>query len=60
MFEHKKIEKLDDFFLELGNRPEKSIYFYRINGFNHEIEQFINRYYQDARMTGVVLEKRIE
>mgnify|MGYP002514837555 CR=1 FL=1 len=38
MLEHKKIHDLDDFFLELGKRPEKAVYFYRINGFNEKIE----------------------
>ncbi len=37
MFEHRKIQGLNDFFMELDSRKEKGVYFYRINGFNEEI-----------------------
>lgn len=30
MFEHKKINTLNDFFIELHKRPEEGIYFYRL------------------------------
>ena len=33
MFEHRKIQGLNDFFMELDSRKEKGVYFYRINGF---------------------------
>lgn len=59
MFEHKKIQKLDDFFLELNNRREKGVYFYRINGLNEEIRQFISQYYETARLCGVVIEGKL-
>lgn len=59
MFEHRKIQELDDFFKELNNRREKGVYFYRINGYNEEIDSLIRRYYEAARMSGVILEGRI-
>lgn len=59
MFEHKKIDQLDDFFNELDQRRDKGVYFYRINGFNAEIDVFLRRYYETARKTGAVIEGRI-
>ena len=59
MFEHRKIQGLNDFFMELDSRKEKGVYFYRINGFNEEIREFIGRYYEAARLSGVVIEGRI-
>ena len=59
MFEHKTLGSLDDFFLEYEKRREQGIYFYRINGYNDRIREFIARYYEEARKTGVVIEGRI-
>ncbi len=59
MFEHKTLGSLDDFFLEYGKRREQGIYFYRINGYNDQIREFLVRYYEEARKTGVVIEGRI-
>lgn len=59
MFEHRKITRLDDFFNELDQREKKGVYFYRINGFNAEIDVFIRRYYEAARKAGAVIEGRI-
>lgn len=59
MFEHKKIQNLDDFFVELNSRREKGVYFYRINGFNQQIKDFVIKYYEEARRTGVVIEGKI-
>ena len=59
MFEHRKIQELDDFFKELNSRKEKGVYFYRINGYNEEIGSLIRRYYEAARLSGVILEGRI-
>lgn len=49
MFTHKQIKHLDDFFVEKNNRPDKGVYFYRINGYTDEIGQFIQKYYEAAR-----------
>lgn len=59
MFEHKKIHSLSDYFVELNKRPEKGVYFYRINGYNAEIGEFVSKYYEAARKNGVMLEGKI-
>ena len=59
MLGHVKIRNLDDFFLELDKRPNKEVYFCRLNIYSEEIEQFIKKYYDAARKTGVVLEGKI-
>ncbi|MBR4639734.1 MAG: hypothetical protein IKO79_04140 [Butyrivibrio sp.] len=59
MLRHIKTNNLDDFFKRLGDRAEKGVYFYRINGYNEKIDAFIHRYYEDARKSGVVIEGRI-
>ncbi|MDE5748935.1 MAG: YceG family protein, partial [Acetatifactor sp.] len=59
MFEHRALGSLDDFFLEYRQRREQGIYFYRINGYNDHIREFLVRYYEEARRTGVVIEGRI-
>ena len=56
MIEHKKINRLDDFFCPLNQRREKGVYFYRINGCNPEIREFIRKYYNASRQNGVVIE----
>lgn len=59
MFEHRKIQELDDFFKGLDCRREKGVYFYRINGYNEEVARFIRKYYEAARLKGVILEGKI-
>lgn len=59
MFENKALGSLDDFFFEYGKRREQGIYFYRINGYNDRIREFLARYYEEARKTGVVIEGKI-
>lgn len=59
MLEHKKIQSLSDYFVELSNRREKGVYFYRIIGYSEEIGEFIKKYYDMARKTGVVIEGKI-
>lgn len=59
MFTHNKIKNLNDFFVERDNRPGKGVYFYRINGYTEEIGQFIQNYYEAARLSGVIIEGRI-
>ncbi len=59
MFEHIKIQRLEDFFMELGSRNSRGVYFYRINGYNDQISDFIIKYYQAARSSGVIIEGRI-
>ena len=59
MFEQKALDSLDDFFLEYGKRREQGIYFYRINGYNDSVREFLVRYYEEARRAGVVIEGKI-
>ncbi|MDO4792969.1 MAG: YceG family protein [Filifactor alocis] len=59
MFEHQNITKLNDFFENMNDRQPKGVYFYRINGYNEEIAEFIRRYYETARRRGVIIEGRI-
>ena len=59
MLERRKIRQPEDFFLELGNREGRGIYFYRINGYNEQISALIQKYYEAARSSGVVIEGRI-
>ncbi len=59
MFKHQKIHQLDDYFVELSNRENKGVYFYRINAYTQEIGDFIKRYYEAARLAGVIIEGKI-
>ncbi|WP_346344900.1 YceG family protein [Clostridium sp. MCC353] len=59
MFEHRKIQKLDDYFTDLNARREQGVYFYRINAYNDAIKTFIQNYYEAARLSGVVIEGKI-
>ena len=55
----KKFKNLSDYFVELNSRREKGVYFYRINGYSEEVGEFIKKYYDTARRTGVVIEGKI-
>ncbi len=59
MFAHMKIKNLNDFFVERDGRPGRCVYFCRINGYTEEIGQFIQKYYEAARVSGVIIEGRI-
>lgn len=60
MLKRMEIQTLNDFFSELGKRRSRGVYFYRINGYNQEIHQFIQRYYDAARLSGVIIEGRLK
>ncbi|MGN0299146.1 MAG: YceG family protein [Lachnospiraceae bacterium] len=59
MFKHISLSSLKDYFVPLNERRERGIYFYRINSFSDEIQQFLMQYYEAARRIGVVIEGRI-
>lgn len=59
MLEHRKIRNLGDYFVGLNARQDRGVYFYRINGYSDEIGEFIKKYYDAARRTGVVIEGKI-
>lgn len=58
-FKHMKIQSLDDFFVPLSGRSEKGIYFYRFNKTSDKIDEFIYKYYNAARKSGVVIDGKI-
>lgn len=60
MLKRASIETLDDYFLDLGKRRSRGVYFYRINGYNRQIHTFIQRYYEAARLSGVIIEGRLQ
>lgn len=54
-----KLEHLEDYFLDLGQRRDKGVYFCRLNGYNDQIRDLIRRYYEAARVSGVIIEGRL-
>lgn len=59
MYEHKTLQNLDEYFIDLNARSSRGVYFYRVNNYNNTVEQFIRRYYEAARISGVVQEGKI-
>lgn len=59
MFEHRKIRELDDFFVELNNRQEQAVYFYRVDAYSAKVESFFIQYYKAARASGMVFEGKM-
>lgn len=55
MFEHKKLSGLEQYFNKLNGREGKAVYFYRINAYSQQIEDFLMQYYEVARQNGVVI-----
>lgn len=60
MFEHKQTQNLNSYFKQLSSRNGKFVYFYRLNNYNENIEQFIEKYYETARKSGVIIEGKIQ
>lgn len=54
-----KLESLNEYYMELGKRKQKGVFFYRINGYNSQIHEFICSYYEAARFCGVIIEGRL-
>lgn len=59
MFQHIKINSLDDYFLNLSQRNGNNVFFYRINSYSDDIWEFLCRYYEEARKNGVIIDGRI-
>ena len=55
MFERRTLSSLNDYFIKYKDRREKGVYLYRINGYNDSVKDFLIKYYEEARRTGVVL-----
>lgn len=53
------VERLDDFFTDLPQRKSKGVYFYRFNGFDAEIHDFVRKYHEAARTCGVIIEGKL-
>lgn len=60
MFERKKLQNLNDYFKPLSARAEKGVFFCRINAFSDAVKIFIKEYYEAARLSGVVIEGKIQ
>ncbi len=56
VFRRIKANQLNDIFKPLESRNGQEIYFCRINGYNHEVAEFIRKYYETAVKEGVVIE----
>ena len=56
MFKRVKIQEWNEFFLDYSARREKGVYFYRITHYHPDDKQLILRYYEEARLSGVVIE----
>ena len=54
------IVQLNDFFTALGKRRSRGVYFYRFNGYNQQVHEFIMQYHEAARRCGVIIEGRLE
>lgn len=59
MFQHIKINSLDDYFLNLSQRSGNNVFFYRINSYSTDIWNFLCKYYDEARKNGVIIDGRI-
>lgn len=59
MIGRKNIADLNDFFVKLNKRPQMGVYFCRINGYSNNINDFIIKYYEEARKNGVIIDGRI-
>ncbi|MGL5437996.1 MAG: YceG family protein [Lachnospiraceae bacterium] len=56
MFEHRKLQDLTEYFIDLNKRRDQGVFFYRITGYSNETGAFIRRFYETARLTGVIIE----
>lgn len=59
MFKCVLVDKLDDYFKKLNLRKSRGIYFYRICNYSEEIGDFILKYYEVSRRSGIIIEGRI-
>ncbi|HAG14777.1 MAG TPA: hypothetical protein DCG49_13105 [Ruminococcus sp.] len=59
MLNRAQIEQLNDFFTDLQKRKQKGVYFYRFNGYNRQIHDFILDYHEAARLGGVIIEGKL-
>lgn len=60
MLKQTKITTLEDYFIDLRKRKSKGVYFYRINGYSRQVHEFLQRYYEAARLNGVIIEGKLQ
>ena len=60
MVKQTQLERLDDYFVDLGKRKTKGVYFYRFNGYSRQIHEFLQKYYEVARLSGVIIEGKLQ
>lgn len=53
------LKGLEDYFKDYNQREDKGVYFYRITKYNEVIRNFIEKYFEAARISGVWIERRI-
>ena len=53
------LERPEDYFRKLGERSPRGVYFCRLNGYSREVRRFLERYYEAARLSGVILEGKL-
>lgn len=60
MLEQISLQKPDDYFLDLGKRSRRGVYVCRIYEYNAGIHAFIRKYYEAARLSGVIVEGKLK
>ena len=60
MFARGKIENLNSYFQDLETRNGHCVYFGRLNGYNNEVDAFLQKYYECARKAGVIIEGKLQ
>lgn len=60
MLKQTELKELDNYFLELKRRGTKGVFFYCINSYNRDIHEFILRYYNIARVSGIIIEGKLQ
>ena len=54
-----KLKHLNDYFIPADGRIQKCVYFYRVSGYNVDIDSFIRKYFESALKCGTVIEGNI-
>ncbi len=57
--DRKRIQNWQDFFVKLDERKERGVFFYRISGYNGQVQELLEQYDRVAQYNGVVLERKI-
>lgn len=56
MLEQRKLNALEDFFIDASKRNPRGVYFYRIYQYNANIEKGIRRFFEAAGQNGMIFE----